>query len=404
MTGEVPLEKAVLEQQGSFPENRNIRQLFGRRVSSINTEKNQDAIEGENTLEYDKLLLASGAAQSVPPIPGIEVQGVFTFYTLEDAAAIIEAVKRESGPGKVVIIGGGFIGVTAAIATKKLGLETTVVEVLDNVLSTMLDNRGGEIAGSLLQASGISVITGTGVREVVSGKSGEVSGIVLNSGRELECGTVIIATGVKPAIDYIEGTGISTETGILVDQHMATSVKDIYAAGDACECAGRLKEGFLYSPNWLNAGEQGETAGDNMTGGSRIYNGSTAVNSIVINGTPVVSMGMVDPEAPGDRAFTAERKLTGAYRKIVTSGGRLIGAVLIKDLERAGTLHQILREKIDISGIENRIVEDSVELISLLLDMRKDDMEGEIGWPLRIGMKEKYKKKIDVEKWERRGG
>ena len=402
LTGSLPESSAFWDLDADVDRSR-LELLFGRTVKSIDTGNRRLVLLDGETPGYDKLLIASGASPSAPPVPGIDSDGVFGFNTLADLANIRKFMTRGSSSAGCVILGGGFIGITAAAAFRKLGVAVSVIEAEDTILPAMLDADAGKLAADLLASTGASIHTGVKAAEVVSGRDGAVRRVSLETGKTIEAGIVIAATGVKPDLTMFGEAGIRVGGGILVDGRLAAETPGVWAAGDACETVDSATGERKYIPNRINAVNQGRIAGINMAGGDERYDGGFALNSLVISGVPVMSFGVQGAAGAGCSVETAYYGGTGAFRRVSTRDGRIAGAAFIGDPARAGTLARLARDGVDISGFEHELVEDSPGLMSLLLEMRREKMEGPVEWPAVFGMKEKYKKKIDVDSWKKRG-
>ena len=200
------------------------------RVTGVSPEAKTIALEGGGSLGYDRLLIATGSSASRPPIPGMDLPGVENCWTLEDARAIVARMA----PGKSVVLkGAGFIGCIVLQALAERDLKVTVVEMAERMLPRMMDEVGGEMIARWCESRGVSVRTGTQVTGIESAENG--FRLELKDEEALEADLVICATGVRPNIGFLEGSGIATEAGVLVDRHLETNRPGIYAAGDVAQ-------------------------------------------------------------------------------------------------------------------------------------------------------------------------
>ncbi|MDZ4164028.1 MAG: FAD-dependent oxidoreductase [Smithellaceae bacterium] len=234
--GGVISRNAVFRKNRSFYEKAGIKLVLDSPVVTINsTLKTVTTIRGEE-YPYDRLVLAHGGSLFIPPIPGIDQQGVFSCKSLDEADRL-----AGGGGGRAVVIGSGAIGVEVAEALKRRDCEVTIVEVLPWILPALFDEPGGRLMERALADLGIRVFTSERVQTITG--NGKVSGVVTDR-REIPCDTVVIATGVIPGKALAETAGLATGRGILVDDRMSTSVEDIYACGDCVEtpdaCTGEL--------------------------------------------------------------------------------------------------------------------------------------------------------------------
>ncbi len=222
------------------------------------------------TVSYDALILATGAYSFIPPIKGREKQGVFSLRTIEDGEEIDRAIKK--GARRAIVIGAGLIGLEAAIALKERGAETTVVELLPQVLPVMLDKDMAKIVHEMLQEKGLRIIIGKGVDEILGTEKVEAVSI---GGEKVSADIVIVATGVRA------NTKLATEAGIALGETRAiktnarleTSVKDIYAAGDCAESINMITQKPACPQLGTVAVRHGKVAGTNAAGGYSLFPG-----------------------------------------------------------------------------------------------------------------------------------
>ncbi len=225
----------------------------------------------EDELNYDYLVIATGAKPVRPPIEGIDSDGVVTLFNPEDAEKIIE--MWEEGAEKAVIIGAGLIGLESAEALKNLDMEVTVIEMLDRVAPNMLDREIAALVEQHLKEKGVRVMTNTRVEKILS-EDGKVTGVVAN-GKEIPAEIVVVATGVRPNVELAEKAGLKMgETGaIWVNEYMQTSDERIYAGGDCVETTNLITGRKVIAPFGDVANKQGRVIGENITGGKERFPG-----------------------------------------------------------------------------------------------------------------------------------
>ncbi|MEW8050392.1 MAG: NAD(P)/FAD-dependent oxidoreductase, partial [Candidatus Thiodiazotropha sp.] len=199
-------------------------------VTQVHPEQQRVTLADGSSLEYDRLLIATGATPLKPPIPGIDLDGIHNCWTLEDARAIVARAK----PGSpVVLIGAGFIGCIILEALVERDVKLTVVEKGDRMVPRMMDNVAGNLLKNWCEKKGVRILTSSGV--VGFSESGSGLSVDLDSGESLAADLVITAMGVRANIDFLAGSGIETDQGILVNDHLQTSWEDIFAAGDVAQ-------------------------------------------------------------------------------------------------------------------------------------------------------------------------
>ncbi len=223
----------------------------------------------EKILEYDKLVIATGAKPNMPPIPGIDLDGITNLMTMADTV-YLRKIRDEKKVKNAVVIGGGLIGVETVEALQTSGIQVTVVEMLDQVL-TFLDWDLAKLVENHMKSKGARILTGTGVKEFV-GKDGKLIGVKLADGKVLDCELAVMAIGVRPnsALAKEAGLQIGTFGGITVNSSMQTSDADIYAAGDCVEIISRISGQPVFSPMGDLANLEGRVAGENVILGNTV--------------------------------------------------------------------------------------------------------------------------------------
>jgi len=326
-------------------------------VRSVDPASGTVHLDNGDTLPYDKLLVGTGSVPFVPPVPGLDIEGVHFLASLRDSQGIRDWV--DTGQTRCVVIGAGFVGIEAAIALAKLGCQVTVVEMLEWVLPRVFDEDVATTAQKHLEAGGIDFSLGAQVTEVLPCPDGSVDAVMLGEER-IECDTVVVGIGVRPNIGFLEGSGVEVHHGILVKDDMQTSVPGIYAAGDVVEVRSRHTGSPTLGAIWPNAIAQGKVAGKAMAGKEVWYDGSEMVNVVNLFEVPAVSLGLTaflaDQEKrsyetvifnpPGDRV----------YKKLLVEDGRIIGAQLVGEVSNAGILVNYIRNVWDASDIKEKVL------------------------------------------------
>ncbi|MFW6119148.1 MAG: NAD(P)/FAD-dependent oxidoreductase [Planctomycetota bacterium] len=368
-------EEGMLYRAADFYDRNNIRPTLGVEASCVNPEAKTVETDDGCTLCFDKLLIATGGDPIVPPdVEGVEADGVFTFTTWDDAREI-EAYVEGHGVEKAVIVGGGLIGLKSMEALVERGIETTVVELADRILGATFDQTASELARRQLERAGVTVLCKTTVSRIEAAE-GEVSGAVLRDGTRLPCGLVIFAIGVRPNVAIVRGTSVEVDRGVVVDDGMRTSAEDVYAAGDVAQARLLLREGKRPIPIFPNAYRQGLIAGVNMAGGDATWKGGVAMNSVEVLGLPTISVGITSPEGEGYDILSELGEDALRYKKIVLRDDRVVGAIFIGDIDRAGIITGLIREQIDVSGFKDLLLTEEFGLISLPREYRKHVVSG----------------------------
>jgi NAD(P)H-nitrite reductase large subunit len=368
LLGGTVTEKRMPYLPADFYEKNKVNLLLGAEVVAVDCAKTRVKLASGETIPYDKLLVATGGDPFVPPIEGMNgKEKVFTFTTWDDAAklrGLADDIK------KVVVIGGGLIGLKAAEGLNQLNKQVTIVELADRILSAAFDRTAGRIVAKKMKANGIEVMTeDTVVR--IDGEGSEITGVTLKSGDFIPCDTVIVAIGVRPAATFLKGSGIEVNRGVVVSDSMETSVPGVFSAGDVAEARDFFSGNKNPMPIWPDAYIQGDVAGIHMAGGETSYIGGLAMNSIELFKVPTISMGITNPEA-GDRyqVLTYQDPEKYEYRKIVLENGLLVGVVMVSNVDRAGIFAGLIRDKVAVAPFKDHLLTPDFGFVHLPKEIR----------------------------------
>lgn len=375
LSGEVADWQTLAHHKIQEIEEQGIRLLLNQRAEVIVPDNKKVLIvspEGQTQeIAYDKLLIATGAESSRPPISGLEEPGVFFLRWMEDGFAIQKFINQEH-PKQAIIIGGGYIGLEMADALSHRGLEVTILEFLPEVLSTM-DPEMGRIIRTGLESNGVKVILGKAVQSI--GRNNGILQVHTASGETEVADMVLVATGVKASSRLTQTAGISLGIGgaLKVDRTMATGVADIWAAGDCVETWHHLLNANVYMPLGTTAHKQGRVAGENMLGVQRQFQGSLGTQAVKVFDHIAAGTGLRNAQATkaGFEPLTVTMTTTdrNPYYKdaqemqISITGdrrtGRLLGAQII------GHYRSEISKRIDIVAgaiFNNLLVKDLIDL------------------------------------------
>lgn len=318
------------------------------RVNNIDPKKNTVLLEDGDSISYDRLLIATGSSPRPLSVPGASGHGVFFLRRLEDALAVKETAHKAR---RAVIVGGGRIGCKAAVALNELGLKVSMVEKLDRLMPPQLDKEASSFFEKALRRLGIEIHTGQSISRILR-QDGAVVGALLEDGRRLAADMVLVAVGIKPNTELAQKAGAQVSDGVIVDKYMRTSVPDIYAAGDIVETTDVVSGEKMVSGIWTNAVEMGQTAGENMAGGSRKSRGAFALmNALELAGIAVISVGVIQP--PLDEGYEILVQKKGeSYRKFVFRNDVLTGVLLVGKLDHAGVYTSLIREKTKLGELK----------------------------------------------------
>jgi NAD(P)H-nitrite reductase large subunit len=283
-------------------------------------------------LGYDRLALATGGSLYAP-LEGADLPGIYNFKSLSAAEALVKKVKSGQA-SSAIVVGAGFIGMEIALLLRKLGVAVTQIEMLGQVMSAMLDPATAGVACAMLQQHGVDVRLNTKASAIVG--NGQAKGVQLESGEVLQADLLIAATGIKPNLKLLEGSGIVHKWGISVDEHLRTSAMDVFAAGDAVETADRMTGETYVHAIFPNAIEQGRVVGLNLAGIEATYEGADRMNSLKHLGLPIIAVGLKS----GDEIL--QTRQNGHMRTIYLQDNRVVGFQLIGDIKAAGVLRALM--------------------------------------------------------------
>lgn len=358
LTRERTLKGMLFRPLDFYTENK-IASLLGKRVKSLGLSDRTAELESGEHISWEKLLLATGGVPIVPRIEGTGKRGIFTFTNLGDARAIYESIENANN---AVVIGGGLIGISVTEALKKREVKVTVVEMKERILNTILDEQASSMAERNLEQAGVKIITGRTVAEITGKES--VKGVVLDNREGISCSLVVVAIGVSPRIELAKDTEIKVNRGIVVDRHMATSYPDVYSCGDAAEAYDFAYGANRLTPIWPNAYIGGRVSGYNMAGAEAEYPGGTAMNSLNYFGLDVASAGITTPLDSDDYELL-NRQRNGAYQRIVLKDDIIVGMVFVGDIEKAGIVYSLMRDRVKVSSFKKALLTDNFGLVSL---------------------------------------
>jgi len=352
LSGEKKRDELFLKSLDEYSREK-VNLILGKEVINLDPECKEIILMDNESIHFDKLILATGGDPVLPPIKGLNKKNVFTFKTLEDADNLFFHRAK-----KAVIVGSGPIGVEAAIALKKRGSEVYIIEILDRIMPRLFDGRASTILKNILEKHGIKVLTREKVLEIFGRDQAES---VITDQREISCDTVIMATGVRPNVELARKAGLQVGKfgGIKVDEYMQTSVKDIYACGDCVESKDIVTGEETLSLLWHNAKRQGKVAGYNSVGLRKRYIGSFNAVVIDIFDMCAVSLGKAVIDTQGESNYDVIEKTNDSnYYKLVIKEGRVVGAqFLLKNgnIGSPGLLFSLITRKDKIECIKKEM-------------------------------------------------
>ncbi|MEE0931580.1 FAD-dependent oxidoreductase [Clostridium sp. D43t1_170807_H7] len=322
-----------------FFEENNITWMKGLEVKNLNDKEQLLELSNGETLSYDKLLVCSGASAFIPPVLGLrEGNNVVGLRNLDDAILIKEQAKKVKN---VVVLGAGLVGIDAVSGLLGQGLNISLVEMGNKILPLQLDKYASDVYEKKFTEEGVSLKLNVKAEKLLLDENNNPKALLLNTGEEVPCELVIVATGVRSNIAFMENSNVECDRfGLIIDAKGKTNIENIYGAGDV---TGR-------NPIWPTAVKEGIIAAHNMLGKEMImtdFFGSK--NTMNFVGIATMSLGMVEP---ADETYIVETQVEGDnYKKIIHKDGKIYGAIIQGDLSYAGVLTQLIKENIDVSKV-----------------------------------------------------
>jgi NAD(P)H-nitrite reductase large subunit len=357
--------------ENDFWNKKDVTALIGRKALTIDFQEKHVTLDNGDRVVYEKLLIATGGKPFSPRIEGAEKEGVFTFTTISDAERLAEKLKNAKS---VVVIGGGLIGVSVTEALVNRGLKVTLVELQDKLLNLLLDTKSSEIMEDIMSRAGVSIVTGQSVQKIIDNPKNDkaVGGVILTKGNQIACDAVIIAIGVVPRTELVTGTELNLNRGIIVDNFMKTNLPDVYSSGDVAETWDFTLNQNRLLPLWPLAMSQGKVAGYNMAGKKTEYSGGTNMSSLKYFGIPVVSIGITNPkDLTTFEILTKHEPERNLYKKVVLKDNIVVGIILVNDIERAGTLFYLMKNRVNVKKFKRELISETFGLAVFPASLRK---------------------------------
>ena len=326
-----------------FYEHNGVNLILGNPATRVDPHNRQVHLAGNEILEYDTLLIATGSSPKPLGIPGEKLAGVFTLKTVDDADRLVRAAAAMRD---VVIVGGGLIGLQAANALYREERNIKIIIGSKRPLSRNVDPSCAENVCQGIRECGMSILFETHAEAIEKTKN--KLNVTLNSGRNLEADAVIIGKGVTANTQLVSESEIKVNYGIIVDETMRTHISNVFAAGDVAEGINLITGERQVIATWPNACSQGRTAGINMAGGLDRNEGLSS-NICGFLGSSVASVGITNPDNNDFEEVVCEEPLKGRYRKLVwNKKDELVGAVLMGTVADIGVITTLIRNRVRV--------------------------------------------------------
>lgn len=331
LSGEV--SKDSLYSKSKIHESKDVRMYTNNPIVSIDANK-QEVTDTEGDVHvYAQLILAVGSSPRMIDIEGTDLNNVFTFRNIKDA----ELLKtRQIGSRRTVVIGGGLVGLDAAYAMNQHSTDVVVIESSTRLMSQLLDDHASVYLRLFLDDLGIDVRTQSNVARIEGER--KVKQVVLADGEVISCDTVIISIGIIPNTDLAESAGLKVNQGIVVDDQLQTSKKNIYAVGECAEHRGRVYA--IVQPGF----DQASVLARRISGGKAKYTGTITSSVLGVVEYPVISIGENGDSKDSKEVMYRDIKRM-VYRKLVLKGGRLHGVIATGPWRQGETMHERVEKK-----------------------------------------------------------
>lgn len=354
VSGQSNPEKVQLRDDEFFTKNK-VKFVSGAGLSTLNADSKTVTLQDGQEWQYEKLLLATGASPAIPPIPGLQDTSYHVLRTMDDAVNLNAALSEAK---TAVVLGGGLIGMHAAENLIKAGIQVTIVEMRPQVLPGYFDAQAGKIIEQAFADHGVTMRIGDAV--VNAAPDGSGSKVTLDSGDQISADLLLVCTGVSPSISYLEGSQVEADQGILVDDHMATNVENIWAAGDVAQAMNFYSGEKTMGGILPAAVEQGRIAGMAMIDDPAIqpYPGGVPLNTYGFFGNQAISVGVSDESAlpEGTEVSLSVNEDEMFYQKILINDGRLMGISGINTDFDPGVMWQLVLLRTDLGPVKDEFI------------------------------------------------
>lgn len=319
--------------------DRGVTLKYGCIATEIDIGRRELKIANEESIVFSRLVLATGSAPLRLNVPGADLAGVHTFRDSRDVDLLLTLAVQKK---RVVVVGGGLLGLEAAYGLARAGASVTLLHLMDRLMERQLDAPAAELLKSLVERKGVTVILNANTARI-HGET-RVEGVELTDGRRIDADAAIFAAGIRPNVALAKDAGIPVNRGIVVDDHMQTGAPDIFALGECSEhrgiCYGLVEPAY----------EQARVLARHLAGGAAAYGGSVVATNLKVSGVSVFSAGDF-MGAQGSETIVLNDIRHGTYKKLVISDGRLSGAVLVGDVGDALWYLELIRNREPIARI-----------------------------------------------------
>ena len=351
LIGKVAEQGTYLRKGENHYENLGITYVQGQ-AETVSPEKSTLTLKGGEEITYDKLLVATGSHAIKPPVEGLDLPGVHHCWTLEDGRNI----AKLTGEGKdVVLMGAGFIGCIIMEALARSGANLTVVEAEDRMVPRMMDQTAGNLIKKWCEKQNVNVKTSARVSGV--SQDGDKLRVSIDNGDTIAADLVVVATGVRSNVEFLGGSGVETDLGIKVDNHLKSTVDNIYAAGDVAQGPDFSTGGWDVHAIQPTAVEHGRIAALNMAGKDALYKGSLNMNVLDTLGLISFSFGSWQGVDGGDSVQRLDEE-NFRYTLLQFKDDIMVGAVCLGRTDNIGVLRGLIQTRVRLGSWKEKLIAD----------------------------------------------
>jgi phenylglyoxylate dehydrogenase epsilon subunit len=365
ISGEMAPEVIHLRDRSYF-DQLSVNFRSGSAVTRINLDEKWVKIESGEKINYEKLLLATGADAAIPSFPGIESVPYQVVRTLEDALKVRDSIQTAKS---AIVIGAGLIAMHTAENLAQSGLQATLIVRRQVSLFAYFDGAAARMIEHIFGDHGVTLATGSGVSEISPANGG--CQVTLESGKVISADLLLLAAGVRPRISYLDGSNIEVDRGILVNEKMRTNAEDVWAAGDVAQAPGFFDTGKTINATLPNASVQGRIAGMDMVKDPALkpYLGSSGLNAFNFFGHHGFSLGLATVTESTDdiEVNTVYLPSSQRYQKLVFKNNRLVGVSAINAKLDPGILRELIQRQVDLADVKERFASAPLETGRLLM-------------------------------------
>ncbi|MEP6269768.1 MAG: FAD-dependent oxidoreductase, partial [Paracoccaceae bacterium] len=343
LSGEKTYEEIVTHDDDWY-QHAGINCRFGEKIAAVDTSAKTVTAENGDVLPYDKLVFGTGSNPFIIPLPGHDLNGVIAYRDLEDT----HTMMAMGAGNKVVVIGGGLLGLEAAAGMAARGADVTVVHIMGHLMERQLDEAAGYLLRKSLEEKGIKILCGANSTGLL-GENGTVKALMLDDGTELPCDLLVMAVGIRPNIGLAKEAGIAVGRGIHVDDQMRTSVNDVLAVGECVEHDGAIFG--LVAPLY----DQAKAAAQTLLGQDAAFKQKSLSTKLKVTGCDLFSAGdFANGDGREDIVFRDPAR--GVYKRLVLEGNRLIGAVMYGDTADSNWFFNLIKDGTDIEDMRATLI------------------------------------------------